>query len=210
MHALNVANHVVQGRIVGQNEILVHRQAEVRANIGHDFGLLDRINAEFALQILVQLDEICGVASVVDHDLDDGGHDRLIVHGGGCGRDVRRRLNRGGGWEFRGLLRGRCRSRRCNRRQSMPFVRRRSEPGFALYASMQVVVPVHIGHQLLLKNAHHNVVGACQGANPCHPTGPINALALHRPFAHQGKGDLRAETSSESKAVGDVRVIATR
>ena len=84
-HPLDVANHVVEGRVVGQDEIFVHRESELVADVRHDLGLFHRINPQFTFQILVQFDEISGIARVFHHHGHDrGGHFGIVDHGGGC------------------------------------------------------------------------------------------------------------------------------
>ncbi len=104
LHSLDVSHHVIEGWMVGKHEIFVHGQSKAVANVRHDFGLLDGVNAEFALQILVQLDEICGIARVVDHNFHHN-----CLHGG--------IVNRCQGTGSR-ACRCRCRRRWCNRRWS--------------------------------------------------------------------------------------------
>ena len=61
---------MIERWVVGQQEIFVHWEVEDGANVGHDFGLLDRVNAQFAFEVLVEFDEILWVPGVLDHDLD--------------------------------------------------------------------------------------------------------------------------------------------
>ena len=71
-HALDVADHVIERRVIGQDEIFVHRETEAVTDVGHDFGLLDRINTKFAFEVLVQFNEVRWVTGVVHHHLNDG------------------------------------------------------------------------------------------------------------------------------------------
>ena len=96
LHALDVTDHVIEGWMVSQNKVLIHRQTKSVANVGHDLRLLDRINAQFAFQVLIEFDEVGGIARVLDHNLDHGADHVSIVHhrrrgghghsNGGCGR----------------------------------------------------------------------------------------------------------------------------
>ena len=43
---------MIQRWVVGQQEIFVHWEVEDGANVGHDLGLLDRVNAQLALEVL--------------------------------------------------------------------------------------------------------------------------------------------------------------
>ena len=90
MHALNVANHVVQRRVISQNKVFIDGQAELISNVSHDFGLFDRVNTQFTFEILIQFNEIGRIAGVFHHD----GHDRC---GHGSIVDLRRRCW-GRGW----------------------------------------------------------------------------------------------------------------
>ena len=67
MHFDDVSREMIQCRVVGKDEILVNRQAKSIPNLGHDFGLLDRINAEFTFEVLIHFDEVSGIASMAHH-----------------------------------------------------------------------------------------------------------------------------------------------
>ena len=58
--------------MVSEHEVLVNGEREFVADIGHDFRLLHRINAQFALEVLVEFNEISRIPRVFNHN----GHDR--------------------------------------------------------------------------------------------------------------------------------------
>ena len=70
LHALDIANHMVQGWMFCKNEGFVHWQVEVLANIDHDFCLLDRINTKFTFKILIKFYKISGITCVLDDHID--------------------------------------------------------------------------------------------------------------------------------------------
>ena len=82
--------------MVGQDKILVHGQIETVSDVGHDFGLLHGVDAEFTFQILVQLNKISGITGVVHDHLNDGGNGVAVVDGRrrGSGFDGLRRGDR--------------------------------------------------------------------------------------------------------------------
>ena len=81
-HALDVTDHVVQRRMIGQDEVLVDGKGEFVANIGHDFRLLHRINAQFTLEVLVEFNEISRIPRVFNHNGHDRGrHFSVVNHG---------------------------------------------------------------------------------------------------------------------------------
>ena len=68
--------------MVREQEVLVDGQREAGSDVSHDLGLLDRIDAQFSLEVLIHLDEISRVARV----LNDHGNNRLDqVTSIGCG-----------------------------------------------------------------------------------------------------------------------------
>ena len=97
-HLLDVSNHVIEGWIISENEIFVDGEIEAISDLRHDFSLLNRINAELALKVLVQFDEVGGIPGVVDNDLNNRGHHSIVLNG-----------NRRGRLHLRG---GRCNDRR--------------------------------------------------------------------------------------------------
>ena len=185
-HPLNVADHVVQGRVVSEDEILVHGKGEAFANFGHDFGLLDRVNAEFALEVLVEFNEIGRVPRMADNHFNHRrGHGLITHHGGlrrwwnGCLLDRCFWLDRRFNWFWSWLDHGRF---------SFPCLRGR--PWFTLHTTVQVVVPVDVGHEFVLQNSHHNVFRTGKISCPRKEFGTVNALTLNGPTAHQGQCDL--------------------
>ena len=56
------------------------------AYVDHDLGLLDRINAQFTFQILVQFNEVCRISGVLDNDIDDLLRHRFIGYRCCCNR----------------------------------------------------------------------------------------------------------------------------
>ena len=72
--------------MVGEHEILVHRQGEAIAQRCHDFRLFDGINAEFAFEVLVHLDEFSRIAGMLDDHFDHRCSDLIVAHGGTGGR----------------------------------------------------------------------------------------------------------------------------
>ena len=130
LHARQVRQHVVERRMVGEHEVLVHGQREPVPKRRHDFGLLDRVNAQLAFQILIHFDELCRVACVFDDHFNHGSSDLFVagVHGDRCCRS-------GGGCGLGSRLRCRLREqaglqvlRPCLRRERldpMPHLARR-------------------------------------------------------------------------------------
>ena len=47
-HALDVADHVIQRRVVCEDKVLVNGQTEFVPDVRHDFRLLDRVNAQLS------------------------------------------------------------------------------------------------------------------------------------------------------------------
>ena len=78
-HPLDVAHHVVERRVVREQEVLVHGQREARPDVGHDLGLLDRVNAKFTLKVLVHFDEVSRVAGVLHDDRHHGVHEVTCI-----------------------------------------------------------------------------------------------------------------------------------
>ena len=94
-HSLDVADHVIEGWIVCQHEILVHGKTEPFTDVRHDFGLFHRINAQFTLEVLIEFNKVRRVASVLDHDLNDRAHQFTVLNHGGGGSGWRRCCWRG-------------------------------------------------------------------------------------------------------------------
>ena len=72
MHPLNIADHVVERGVVGEHEVFVDGKAKSVTDVGHDFGLLHRVNTQFTFEVLVEFNEICGVTRVFNDDRYDG------------------------------------------------------------------------------------------------------------------------------------------
>ena len=198
-HALNVANHVIERRIISQHEIFVDGESEAFTDVRHDFGLLHRVNAQLSFEILVQFNKVRRVTGMVDNNLDDrGDHFAVCHHGsgwsryGGCGR-------LGGCW--RHGRSGSCGCSRCSRRihhrwTTLPLGR--WGPRVALDTAVEVVVTVHVGHEFVLQDTHDDVVGASETASPSQQLRPVDAFALNWPSAHERQGDLRAKACGEA------------
>ena len=60
LHALDVANHVVQRWMVGENKVLVNGKSKLVSNVRHDFGLLHCVNTQLTLKVLVEFNEVGG------------------------------------------------------------------------------------------------------------------------------------------------------
>ena len=58
---------MVERGVLGENERFVDGEAVEISQLRHDFGLFDRINAEFTLEVLIQFDEIFRIAGVFDN-----------------------------------------------------------------------------------------------------------------------------------------------
>ena len=58
--------------MVGQDEVFVDGKGETLPNVRHNFRLLHRVDAQFALKVLVQFNKISRVAGVVNHHINDG------------------------------------------------------------------------------------------------------------------------------------------
>ena len=54
--------------MICENKVFVHGQPKGVADFGHDFGLFDRVNPEFALQVLVQFNEVGRIARMSHHN----------------------------------------------------------------------------------------------------------------------------------------------
>ncbi len=63
---------MVEGWIISQHEVFVDGQIKPVTNIGHDFGLLHGVDAQLALEVLVEFNEVSRVSRVVDHNLNHG------------------------------------------------------------------------------------------------------------------------------------------
>ena len=111
-HALDVADHVIQRRVVCEDKVLVNGQTEFVPDVRHDFRLLDRVNAQLSLKVLVEFNEVRRVARVFNHHGHNRRRHRCIIHRGGwsrcCGRWSSRGRGRGRfgcGWSGRGRRR---------------------------------------------------------------------------------------------------------
>ena len=69
----DVAGEVVEGRVLGEAEVVVFREAVVVADGGHDLGLLDGVDAEVGLELEVGLDLVGVVAGLLAQHLDHHG-----------------------------------------------------------------------------------------------------------------------------------------
>ncbi len=94
LHLDDVRGEVVEGRVVGQDEVLVNWQRKPVSNFSHDLGLLHGVNAQFTFQILVHFNEIGRITCVADHDFDQ---DRFNI-----GPRTSNRWCRGRLWLFNG------------------------------------------------------------------------------------------------------------
>ena len=187
-HALNVANHVIERRIISQHEIFVDGEAEAFTDVRHDFGLLHRVNAQLSFEILVQFNKVSRVTGMVDHNLDDRGDHFAVCHHG-CGRG----RHGGRGCLSRCRRHGRSGSSRCSRRihhRWTTFPLGRWGPRVALDTAVKVVVAVHVGHKFVLQDTHDDIVGASETASPGQQLRSVDAFALNRPSAHERQGDL--------------------
>ena len=197
---------MTQRRIVSENKILIHGEVKPVANIGHDLSLLHRINAQFSFEVLVQFDKVSRITRVIDDYFDDRGNHALVVHRNATGgRNWRSHCRRG----LHFGRRGRCSRCSDGRHRGFAFPRRRGGPRFALNASMEIVFAVNVGHEFVLKNAHHDIVSSSKTPGPCQQSGTVDSVAFNGPPSHQGQGDLRAKTSSKAQAVFQFRVVAT-
>ena len=70
LHLDDVRREVVQRGMVSQHEILVDGKSEAVSDLSHDFRLLHRIDAQFAFEVLVHLNEIGRISGVVNHHRD--------------------------------------------------------------------------------------------------------------------------------------------
>ncbi len=88
-HSEDEADHALQGGVVAQLEVLLHRNVEGRADGGEGLRLLDSVDAQVGLQVQVQLQHVLGVAGLLG---DDAQNRRLdcISPGRGCQRLNRR------------------------------------------------------------------------------------------------------------------------
>ena len=87
---MDVANHVIERWIVCEDEIFVHGQTKLLTDIGHDFSLLHRVNAQFALKVLVKFNKVCRITGVVNHDFNHRCDHSLVVDDSGrcrCGHN---------------------------------------------------------------------------------------------------------------------------
>ena len=190
---------MVERGVIGKNEILVHRQAKLVADIGHDLGLLDCINAQLTFEVLVEFNEVGRIAGVVHHDLDHGCDHAFVVRYG-CSRSRR------GGWRWCRF--GLCFRSRCGGwfwcglgsggHRGFAFPIGGDGPWIALNAAVEVVFAVNIGHEFVLEDAHDDIVGSGESSCPSKQAATIDTLAFNRPPSHQGKGDLRAKTGCEA------------
>ena len=64
LHALDVANHVVQRWMVGENKVLVTGKSKLVSNVRHDFGLLHCVNAQSHFKVLVEFNEVGRIPGV--------------------------------------------------------------------------------------------------------------------------------------------------
>ena len=185
LHACKIRQHVVEGRMVGEHEVLVHGQRESVPKRRHDFGLLDRVNAQLAFQILVHFDELCRVACVFDDHFNHGSSDLFVagVHGDRCCRGGRGyRLGSGlscrfgGRWGFRFL--------------DQAFEGSAWTPCLTLHAAVEVAFPVDIRDQGVVLDAQQDVVRARKTSVPCQHGSTVHALTLDRPASHQREGNL--------------------
>ena len=183
MHARKVRQHVVERRMVGEHEVLVHGQREPVPKRRHDFGLLDRVNAQLAFQILIHFDEFCRVACVFDHHFNHSSSDLFIagVHGDRCCRG-------GGGCRLGSGLR--CRLRWSFRFFDHAFEGSAWTPCLALHPAVEVAFPIDIRDQGVVLDAQHDVVRACKTPVPCQHGPTVHALTLDRPASHQREGNL--------------------
>ena len=83
---LDVSNHMIQGRVVGQDKILIDREVEPVPNIGHDFGLFDGVNTQFTFEVLVKFHKVCRIASMIDNDLNNDAYHSFIADRSCCCR----------------------------------------------------------------------------------------------------------------------------
>ena len=176
---------MVQGWIVGQNEVLVHRQAESFTDLGHDLSLLHGVNAQLPFEVLVQFNKVGGVAGVIDDDLNHGGNRVAVGHH--CGR---RGLRGRRGWHGCGSDRFKRGGGRGQNGTGFAFPRSGRLPRRPLNASVKTLVPVDVGHEFVVKHPHHHVVCTCTATSPRQQFCAVDALTLHRPSPHQGKRNL--------------------
>ena len=92
---------MIECGVIGENEILVNGQAKLVSNVGHNLGLLDRINAQFTFEVLVEFNEVGRIASVVHHDFNHGCDHAFVVHHGPSRSRRRRRRWCRFGFRFR-------------------------------------------------------------------------------------------------------------
>ena len=64
---------MIESRVLTQHERFVHRKTVEVSELSHNLSLLHRVNSEFSLQVLIQLNEICWITSMLYHDFDDFG-----------------------------------------------------------------------------------------------------------------------------------------
>ena len=80
---------MIERRIVCEDEIFVHGQTKLLPDIGHDFRLLHRVNAQFAFKVLVEFNKVRRITGVVNHDFNHRGDHSLVVDdSGGAGADT--------------------------------------------------------------------------------------------------------------------------
>ena len=185
LHARQVRQHVVERRMVGEHEVLVHRQREPVTKRCHDFGLLDRINAQFTLKVLVHFDELCRVSCVFDDHFNHGCSDLFVagVHRSGC-------CGSGGGCRLGSRLGCRLGSRWGFRFLDHAFEGSAWTPCLALHTAVEVAFSVDVRDQCVVLDAQHDVVRARKTSVPCQHGSTVHALTLDRPASHQRERNL--------------------
>ena len=97
----HVAGQILKGRVAGQTEVGVLLQGVDLADLGHDLGLLHRVDAQVGLQLELGLDLIGLIARALAQDLHHGRVSVLLAHGAPRGGGLRSG-RRGRGRRLRG------------------------------------------------------------------------------------------------------------
>ena len=216
---LHVANHVAEGRIIAQLQVVLARNAEGLAHHREHFGLLDRVDAQIGFQIEIWIQHVARVASLLGDDTQNLLKDRFSStrgRGGGHGRGRRGRERS----ERRGRLRsrrrrwrggrsregGRCRSRSSRRegrnhhprihnhrtrpRTRQPARLRRLTPRLSLVLDAQGALLNLNGRRIVAGNRRQPaLVGRLIG----------NALLDALNATEERHGDLRAEARGQTQ-----------